>query len=69
MFKRDDASETETGLVAEILLRGVVCLVRTVCGCAAGHCDDSAGLFGHAKRGVEVFHNRVFAGAVQSVDE
>jgi len=51
-----------------ILLRAIVCLVRAVCDRATGHCNGGAGLFRHAEFGVKVFHNRVFAGAVQSVD-
>ena len=61
MFKRDEGVDTS------VLLCGAVRLVRAVCGGVVRHCNCGAGLPGHAKRGVKVFHNFVFAGAVQSV--
>ncbi len=68
MFKRDsDGDDNETGLDKEVLLCIVVCLVCIVCSRTAGHCDGCAGLLGHAKHGVKVFHYCVFDGAVQSV--
>lgn len=61
MFKRDEGVDTS------VLLCDVICLVWTVCGGVVRHCNCGAGLSGHAKRSVEVFYHRVFAGAVQSV--
>lgn len=73
MFKRDYGLRTRDydneGVDPTVLLCGAVRLVRVVCDSAAGRCDGCAGLPGYAKRGVEVFHHRVFAGAVQSVDK
>jgi len=65
MFKR----ENETRLDKKILLHGFVYMVCIVCSGAARHCDDCTSLFRYAKHGVEVFHHRVFIGAIQPVGQ